>query len=193
MITARATLRSLSPYSQSRAHVVPKLEKETGDAYEQRTWKERLHTDEKGMVYIPHSAFKNCLSEAAKYLALQVPGKGKTTYTKRFEAGVLVLSPTPLGVHKDDVPGETLYLNADGVRGSGKRVWRTMPFIKEWRGEVEFVVLDPMITEDVFRRVLEEAGKLIGIGRYRPRNNGIYGRFAIERLDWIESDLARAA
>ncbi len=190
MITARATLKSLSPYSQSRAHVVPKLEKEGADAYEQRTWRHRLHTDAEGMVFIPHSAFKNCLSEAAKYLSLQIPGKGKSTYTKHFEAGVMVLSPTPLGVHRDDVEAEVLYLNADGVRGSGKRVWRTMPLIREWRGDVEFLIVDPMITEDVFRQVLDEAGRLIGIGRYRPRNNGIYGRFAVEKLVWSEQRIA---
>jgi hypothetical protein len=187
MITATCRLKSLSPYSQSRAHVVPKLEKEGADAYEQRTWRERLHSDSDGMVYIPHSAFKNCLSEAAKYLSMQIPGKGKSTYTKHFEAGVMVLSPTPLGVHRDQVEGETLYLNADGVRGSGKRVWRTMPLIRSWEGTVEFVIVDPMITRDVFARVLKEAGTLIGIGRYRPRNNGIYGRFAVESIDWQEA------
>jgi hypothetical protein len=187
MITAKVTLKSLSPYSQSRPHVTPKLDKEGADAYEQRTWKERLHTDANGEVFIPHAAFKNCLSEAAKYLSLQIPGKGKSTYTKHFEAGVMVLTPTPLGIHKDEVTGETLYLNADGVRGSGKRVWRTMPLIPSWKGEVEFVVLDPTITEEVFRKVLEEAGRLIGIGRYRPRNNGIYGRFAIEKLVWTDN------
>lgn len=193
MITAKVRLKSLSPYSQSRAHVTAKLDKEGADAYEQRTWRERLHTDTDGMVFIPHSAFKNCLSEAAKYLSLQIPGKGKATYTKHFEAGVMVLSPTPLGIHRDDVEGETLYLNADGVRGSGKRVWRTMPLIRSWEGDVEFLIVDPMITKDVFAKVLDEAGRLIGIGRYRPRNNGIYGRFAIERLDWIEHDTAKAA
>lgn len=193
MITAHATLRSLSPYSQSRAHVTPHLDKETADAFEQRTWKERLHTDTDGQVYIPHSAFKNCLSEAAKYLSLQIPGKGKSTYTKHFEAGVMVLAPMKLGIHKDQVEGEVLYLNADGVRGSGKRVWRTMPLIREWAGDIEFLIVDPMVTEDVFRKVLDEAGRLIGIGRYRPRNNGIYGRFAIDRLVWADSERAKAA
>lgn len=190
MITATVHLKSLSPYSQSRAHVVPKLDKEGADVYEQRTWRERLHTDTDGMVYIPHSAFKNCLSEAAKYLSLQIPGKGKATYTKHFEAGVMVLSPMPLGVHKDTIEGETLYLNADGVRGSGKRVWRTMPLIRSWEGTVEFLIVDPMITREVFEKVLDEAGRLIGIGRYRPRNNGIYGRFAVQSLDWQEQRVA---
>jgi hypothetical protein len=36
----------------------------------------------------------------------------------------------------------------------------------------------------VFLRTLEAAGRFIGIGRFRPRNNGRYGRFAVENLRW---------
>ena len=32
--------------------------------------------------------------------------------------------------------------------------------------------------------ILREAGKFIGIGRFRPRNNGYYGRFDVESVDW---------
>jgi hypothetical protein len=49
-------------------------------------------------------AFKNCLAEIAKYLSLQIPGKGKTTYTKHFEAGVMVLDGLALPERKDTVP-----------------------------------------------------------------------------------------
>ena len=48
-----ATLKSCSPYSQSRHHSEPKLEKESPKDYELRTWRYRLHTDKNGNVYIP--------------------------------------------------------------------------------------------------------------------------------------------
>ena len=35
------TFSSVSPYSQSRQHDTPKLEKETWDKFEQRTWREK--------------------------------------------------------------------------------------------------------------------------------------------------------
>ena len=38
------------------------------------------------------------------------------------------------------------------------------------------------ITLSVFRKHLEEAGKFIGIGRFRPRNNGFYGRFEVKEI-----------
>jgi hypothetical protein len=45
-------------------------------------------------------------------------------------------------------------------------------------------VLDETVTEEVFRNVLEQAGAFIGIGRFRPRNNGFYGRFKVEAIAW---------
>ena len=184
MKKAICTLRSLSPYSQSKHYTVPKLEKEIPKDYEIRTWRERLHVTEEGQVFIPPTAFKNCLSEAAKYLSMQIPGKGKNLYTKHFEAGVMVAEPLLLPIKKDEVEGEWLFLPADGKRGSGKRVDKCYPRIPKWEGQVEFLILDETITKDPFLEHIEGAGSFIGIGRFRPRNNGFYGRFEVVKVDW---------
>lgn len=184
MRTAIASLESMTAYSQSRHYDTPKLAKESSADYENRTWRERMHANAEGFVYIPPMAFKNCLSEVAKFLGKQIPGKGKSTYTKHFEAGVLVMDPLTLGVRKDDVHKETYFVPADGRRGSGKRVTKHFPVIPSWSGDVTFYVLDETITEDVFREHLDEAGKFIGIGRFRPRNNGFYGRFTVKKIRW---------
>ena len=184
MHTAIARLKSLSPYSQSRFHNTPKLDKESADNYEKRTWRAKAHTNEEGYVVIPGLAFKNCISEAAKYLGIQIPGKGKSTYTKHFEAGVLCLGELVLSVKADDVPGAWYFVPASGKRGDGKRVMRCFPEIASWSGEITFHIFDDTITESVFRQHLEQAGQFIGIGRFRPRNNGFFGRFVVEELLW---------
>ena len=184
MKTATVQLRSVSPYSQSKHYTTEKLPKELPKDYEARTWRDRLHTTDGGEVFIPPMSFKNCLSEAAKFLGIQIPGKGKSTYTKHFEAGVLVTDALMLGINSSDVKGEWLFVPSDGVRGSGKRVDKCFPVIHEWSGEVTFHILDETITEDVFVNVLKQAGAFIGIGRFRPRNNGFYGRFSVESVKW---------
>lgn len=186
MKLAIATLKSVSPYSQSRHYNLPKLDKESSADYEARTWRDRIHADESGELFIPPMAFKNCLSEVAKYLSVQIPGKGKSTYTKHFESGVLVVEPLMLGIKKDDVKGEWLFVPADGVRGSGKRVDKCFPFVPSWSGEVHFMIMDETITEDVFLYHLRQAGAFIGIGRFRPRKNGYYGRFSVESVKWSD-------
>ena len=184
MKIATATLKSDSPYSQSRHYTTPKLEKELAKDYGERTWRDRLHTNREGFVFIAPMSFKNCIAEAAKFLGKSIPGKGKSTYTKHFEAGILVTEPLVLPIRKEDVDGEWLFVPSDGIRGSGKRVDKCFPVIHNWEGKVQFIILDETITKDVFLEHLQHAGSLIGIGRFRPRNNGYYGRFTVENLEW---------
>jgi hypothetical protein len=179
MQVANIILSSDSEYSQSRCHETPKLSKESANDYEVRTWRERLHYTESGEVYIPQMALKNCLTECAKYLGIQIPGKGKSTYSKHFKAGLLILNPILLGIQKDDVSFERLFVPADGVTGSGKRVWKYFPKISEWSGESEVFILDDTITREVFEQHLDQAGRFTGLGRFRPSNGGFYGRSLI--------------
>lgn len=188
---ARVKLKGLAPYSQSKHHSIDKLNKELPKDYEERTWRNRQHWDEDELIVIPAMAFKNCISEAAKFLSLQIPGKGKSTYTKHFESGVLCVEDVPIygangkRIHKDDTIGAWIFTPSDGVRGSGKRVEKCYPIIPSgWTCEVGFFVLDDMITPDVFQKVMEQDGQLIGIGRFRVRNLGTYGRFEVTGFNW---------
>lgn len=188
MRICEATLESASPYSQSRHYETEKKDKESHHDYEKRTWRDRLHADSEGIVYIPPMAFKNALSEIAKFLSMSIPGKGKATYTKHFEAGVLVMDPSPLGIKKEEVDGEWLFVPSDGRRGGGSRVPKCFPRINNWKAKATFYVLDETITQPVFEKHLTEAGAFIGIGRFRPRNNGFYGRFKVLSTKWIDQD-----
>lgn len=184
MRTVTVTLESAAPYSQSRMHDAPKLDKETHDAYDRRTWREKATYDTAGIVHIPAMGFKQSLDRAAKVLGEQIPGKGKNTYSKFFTSGVLCTGDVSLGVHKDEVASQTINANADGVRGSGKRVKRTFPVIPSWKSTAEFIILDDTITPDVFERTLTTAGQIVGVGRFRPENGGLNGRFKPVKFDW---------
>jgi len=183
---ATATLVSTAPYSQSRSYdrEIERLPRETADAYEQRTWRNKCHTLPDGKVFIPPMAFKMAVDNAAKMLGRQIPGKGKSTYTKFFLSGVLVMTPVVLPLTKDETKLDMIYANSDGVRGSGKRVWRNFPRVDEWQADVPFHVLADEITPDVFEEHLKQAGAFVGIGRFRPQSGGFYGRFEVKKIDW---------
>src|SRR5689334_22156076 len=102
MKIAEVELASISAYSQGRYHQTEPLPKEGKDVYEKRTWREKVHANDEGYIFIPPMAFKNCIAEIAKFLSEQIPGKGKSTYTKHFEAGILVLEPLVLPIKKDE-------------------------------------------------------------------------------------------
>lgn len=191
----KVKLEGLSPCLQSRSHEQPKLNRELADAYELRTWVYKAHVsggfeesatdfkirdDWKSLqVVIPGIAFKRSLDEVAKYMGRQVPGKGKATYTKHFESGVQCHGDIEIkGLKAGDLKSQRIFVNADGVRGSGKRVHRLFPVIPSgWLGYAAFEIWDDLITEEVFREHLSLAGTLIGVGAFRVRNGGYCGRF----------------
>ncbi len=186
MKIAECQLESVSPYSQSRYYKTEKLPKELPVDYEIRTWRDRCHVDKDDNIIIPPMAFVNSLKEAAKYLSISIPGKNKQTFTKHFEAGVLATDTVTLPIKKADVESEWLFVPSDGRRGGGSRVEKCFPLIREWKGMVAFFILDDIITEDVFKQVLDASGNLIGIGRFRPRNLGYYGRFKAKKVVWVD-------
>jgi hypothetical protein len=184
MRVATVEIKGVSPYSQCRPVPSTKEPKETHEDFEKRTWKERAHIDDEGRAFIPPMAWKIGIAEAAKFLSIQIPGKGKSTYTKHFEAGVLVTEPAYIGATADDMQSEWLFVPATGRRGDGKRVWKCFPKFSKWACTVTFYILDDTITKDVFAQHIEEMGKFIGVGRFRARNNGFYGRFEVMKVNW---------
>lgn len=184
MKTAICRLKSVSPYSQSKYIQKKKDKSQTHADFEKDNWQLRCHVNESGNLFIPPMCFKNCLSSAAKYISMSIPGQGKKTYTKKIEAGVLVAEPLVLRQKLKDIDGEWLHVPSDGRRGGTTRVEKCFPLIREWEGEVKFLILDEIITEEVFQSHLEDAGSFIGIGRFRPENNGYYGRFEVVSTEW---------
>jgi hypothetical protein len=178
-------LQGTTPMLFGRQYVVPKEQRESHAEYEERTWRERLHKDEAGNVVLSPLSVKNCLRDAAKYLSEQIPGKGKSTYTKHFKSGLMVFEQVPVRDGKNQPikaeSVEPLWLNvpSDGMTGGTKRVPKAFPQVKEWTGIVDIHVLDEVITKDVLLRHLTEAGNFIGLGAMRVANGGISGRFKV--------------
>jgi hypothetical protein len=180
----------MAVYSQSRQHDDPKLEGESHEDYDKRTWRSKLNTEViEGLetVVIPAHGLHQCFASAAKYSKRQIPGQGKATWTAKFLGGLMFMGNPSLNINPATVQVVTISANADGVRGSGKRVPRRFPVMHQWAATFEVIILDPIITQDVFREMVGIAGLFIGIGRFRPEKGGTNGRFTIEELIWEDN------
>jgi hypothetical protein len=192
---AVVTLRSTAPYSQSRKHDSAKLEGESANAHEERTWKERMHVrtfnkgkpTERRSVVIPASGFNQTLAAAAKFLNKKIEGQRNSTWTKHFVAGIAVLADVDLHISPDDCRRQAINAHATGVRGSGTRVTRFFPTFDEWEATFEVMVLDPLITEAIFTEVIEAAGLFVGVGQHRPEQLGTNGRWELVKIDWQDA------
>lgn len=183
MRIATVHLKSITPYSQSRYITIPRDDNESHGDYERRIWIERAHwtkIDGADHMVIPGIHFKNAIAEAAKFYNEAIPGKGKSTWTKNFLAGTLVTDMLDTGFTRDTVQSETCLCKV----GSGK-VEKTFPVIPSWEGVIQYQIIDDFITEDIFKKFLEASGRVIGIGRSRPRQSGYYyGTFEALEVSW---------
>lgn len=188
---ATLTIVGIAPYGQSRQHDEPKLEGENPNDYDIRTWRHKMTVeirDDKRTVVIPAHGMQQCIAAAAKYSKRQIPNQGKATWTQKFTAGIALMENPSLNIDPDSVNCITISANSDGVRGSGKRVPRRFPSIPAgWSTTFDVYILDPIITEQVFREMLDLAGMFIGLGQFRPQNGGTNGRFRVEKLLWTDN------
>lgn len=193
-------LRGISPYSQSNfrtsvRHKGKEAENETSDQFELRTYKEQIHTNDKGEVIIPAMQLKKALDAGASFQNEKIEGEGQRKWARVFIASVYV-DPSPVLTYQkngkfapatpDDAVQEWIMAEAQGGRrGGGLRVHRLFPtFSAGWRAEVTYHILSTKITESAFRRMVEAAGMFVGLGRFRPANGGYYGRYEIEKVNW---------
>lgn len=193
MYRAIVTLRGTAPYSQSRQHQTEKLDGESYEDFDKRTWREKTNADSDGNVFIPAMAFKQAMDIAAKRLAIPDPDNRKANFTKYFVSDVICEANLFIqeydekekkfyGIHKDEMPSITISANVDGVRGSGKRVPRIFPQVQEWTGETSFLIMEEKIKSEIFERVLKTAGQSIGVGQFRAEKGGLNGRFEIVKI-----------
>lgn len=188
MRTVKIYLENLpgSPYSQSARHEQPKLDRESHEDYEARTWRQKCTINRDGQVAIPLMGLKKAIDTAAFKLAVKVPGR-KTSFKNFFVSGYVVDHDIPLSNGKpltpDDAECVTIFSDVSGKPG-GTRVARKFPVFHKWAGTAEVTIIDDVITEQIFEHHVASAGMIVGIGRFRPENGGGNGRFRVVKYEW---------
>jgi hypothetical protein len=182
MYRAIVSIKGMAPLSQSKMHDAEKFDGESHGEYDARTWREKCNYDSEGVVFVPAMAFKQAMDIAAKRLAIPDPDNKRANLTKYFVSDVICENNLSIGVHKDKMPCIRINANADGVRGSGKRVLRTLPQVQEWSGETSFLIMEEKVKPEIFERVLVNAGRSVGVGQFRPEKGGLNGRFEVSSV-----------
>ena len=187
MFIATVKVKSLSPIGFSKPVDSKKESNESHEEFELRTWREKAHYDENNHVLIPGIMFKKSFEGAADFNLEKV--EGNTKFKKFLQSSVFVVTPfIKLSTLKEDVKNEKLFVPSDGKKGGGSRVWKHFPVIEEWEGTIIYRCVSDVITQPIFEKTLKMAGQVIGIGRWRPRNGGLYGMYDIEDITWETID-----
>lgn len=127
-----------------------------------------------GEIAIPGEYLRCSIINAAKFR--QDPRSPRKSAMDLFKAGVVVTSQhATLGVKEWD------YLDKRRVIIQRQGINRTRPAMRAgWKATFELmIVLPEYIDRNLLRETIESAGRLIGVGDFRPT----FGRFGIVKFD----------
>lgn len=132
-----------------------------------------VYRDEKGVLCLPGEYLRQSVIHAAKFR--QDPRSPRKSARDLFNAGVVALSDGPLGKEAWD------YIDRRRVCVQRNGVTRERPAFREgWKATIELQVLTPeYISASVLSDVLTNAGRLVGVGDFRPT----FGRFRVASFD----------
>lgn len=129
-----------------------------------------VYRDENNRICLPGEYLRMSLCYAAKFK--QDPRSPRKSAMDLFKAGVISLTTlADLGVEQWD------YEHRCRVTIQRNGITRTRPALKAgWEATVILLInLPEYINESLLRTVLNDAGRLIGVGDFRPS----YGRFSV--------------
>jgi hypothetical protein len=138
-----------------------------------------VYRDEGGGLCLPGEYLRQSVIMAAKFR--QDPRSPRKSAMDLYKAGILSLTPlAPLGKSRWD------YEDRRRVVVQRNAVTRVRPALfKGWEAVFQLMVHIPeYITTDALHDTLNQAGKLVGVGDFRPT----YGRFRVASFEVVATD-----
>ena len=182
--TIYADIKGITPLLQHRfpnpKDVLAKKGKKADNRTEWEVAVDAVHFTEKGLVYIPAEALEKCIHSGAK----RIMKKGKTTWHRTFESGIIVEPAQPLlvinqnKVAKKNIKRDMVIDGRKAINPNTRSpVWTVRAKFQEWRCVFDVKMLNPEIPLEVLKEALTLAGLYDGLGAFRssPR----FGRFEV--------------
>jgi hypothetical protein len=175
------TIVGISPLLQNNpANFIGKAEgdelvgkkKEYDDAEEAKL---RIYLDPDGQHCHPCEAFTKAMVKA-------VAGKkfGKMFATAAIKGSVFITEPFAVLVDEKGKPAKGYTIDRRPVVVGKARVLRCRPCFSKWRVRLALEIDTAILTPAQVKESLALAGRIIGVGDYRPEKGGGFGRFRVE-------------
>lgn len=148
----------------------------------------KAYRDGEGNLYIPGPNIYSAIIAAGTFHKV---GKNKLTTMKS--------SLVPAGIILEELlcPLNTKHFEVDSrsvvIPSTGGRIMCHRPRIDDWSLSFILDVDGNMFSTDLVRALIDDAGKKIGLGDYRPSRKGPFGRFVVTEWKMVDRLLERAA
>ncbi len=152
----------------------------------------KAYEDEHGVLHIPGTNIFRSIIDAGTF---HKAGKSKITTQKSSlvpAAMALIELTCPLQKPKGGTPAWEVDSRSVVIPSTGGRIMCHRPRVDEWRLSFTLEVDTGMFTLPLVRQLIDDAGKRIGLGDFRPSRKGPFGRFVV--VEWaVEKETRRAA
>lgn len=133
-----------------------------------------------GKCYIPADQIRGALIGAGTYMKAKVGGRSKSM--KVIVAAAF--EPTPDHIEMPDF--DAIDKRSAVNKNVKARVMVIRPKWTTWSAEFVLNVHEDTITKETVQQLLTYAGAYVGIGSFRPTNNGMFGRFEVESISLVQ-------
>lgn len=169
--------QTLENWEKTRGLIIERTDVAKADAVRAEF---HCYRNEENKCYIPSAQLKGALVEAGKLVKGKVGNATKSM--KNIVAGMFIVTPEQITLPDYDKIDKRSAVN----RVNKARVISIRPKWTDW--EVEFIlkIKNTTITEETIRQIVTYAGEYIGIGSFRPTNNGEFGCFEVTSMKEIK-------
>lgn len=187
-----ASIKGIAPllqhrFGQDAIAEAQAVKKRTGEMDYSEEWRDTVYADEDGWLYEPSNHLESALIKAA--VNFKIKGKRGKTYKDLVKAAVYIepeLIPLNVQIPENPThnPLEPFYVDIRPVIVARARVLRSRGALaKGWRLDFTITVIDDQLPFMVLKEIVDEAGRAVGVGDYRPR----MGRFVVTRFEQLEA------
>lgn len=169
--------QKLEDWEKNRHHII-----ERDDVAKEDLLRAEFHSykDEiKNKYYIPSDQIQGAMINAGALSKSKVGNAKKSM--KNIVAAMFSINPEKIFLEN----GYGIDKRSAVNRNIKARIICIRPRWEKWQAEFTLLVDNDTITESTAKQILEDAGNYIGIGSFRPQNNGKFGRFKITKFNKI--------
>jgi len=129
--------------------------------------------------YIPSEQIRQSMINAGAFMKAKVGNSKKSM--KNIVAAMFTIEEEELLLPKKYEIDKRSAVN----KNVKARVICIRPKWKDWNATFTLDIDNDSITDETIKEILNYAGNYVGIGSYRPQNNGNFGRFELISIDKI--------
>lgn len=126
-----------------------------------------------GNCYIPSDHLRMAFINGGTYLKSKVGTRTKSM--KGIIAAVMQINPEQITVPDYDEVDKRSAVN----KNVKARVMVIRPKWSKWEAEFDMILDNATLTKEMLSELVSVTGNYVGIGSYRPTNNGYFGRFKL--------------